>query len=135
VLQKDASGDAGVPDLEARVDLRHRRVPAEAALVDEPGEQEGGQRLRVRGDDVQAVGGDRLGPAALANAEALFDQRRVLVEEHDRNAGHVGGFPHPVDERPQVRHARRLQRPGRSTLVRLADVAGGTQALLHEPEL
>ena len=135
VLHADASGDFGVPDLEARVDLRHRRVPAEAALVDEPGEQERGERLGIRRDDVEAVGGDGLGPAALANAEALFDERRVLVEEHDRDAGHVGGFAHPVGERLQVSHARRVQRPGRSAPVRFADVAGGTQAVVHEPDL
>src|SRR5205809_7978069 len=69
MLQEDAPGDAGITDPEGRVDLRHRRVPAEAALVDELREQERRERLGVRGDDVEAVRGDRLGPAALANAE------------------------------------------------------------------
>ena len=45
-----------------------------------------------------------LGPA--------FDERRVLVKEHDQDARHVGGFAHPVDERFQVSHVRRVQRPG-----------------------
>ena len=65
----------------------------------------------------------------------LFDERRVLVKEHDRDAGHVGGFAHPVGERLQVSHARRVQRPGRSASVRFADVASGTQAVVREPDL
>src|SRR2546425_5571481 len=81
VLHEDLSGDLVVADPEGRVDPRHRRVPAEAALVDEAGEQERGEWLGVRGDDVQAVGADGLGPPALANADALFDERRALVEE------------------------------------------------------
>ena len=57
---------------------------------------------------------------------------RSKVKSH---AGHVGGSAHPVDERFQVRHARRVQRPWRAAPVRFADVAGGTQAVVHEPDL
>ena len=103
--------------------------------VDQPSEQERGERLGIRRDDVQAVGGDDLGPAVLADAETLFDERRVPVEEHDRHTRHVGGFAHPVDEPLHVSHARRVQRPGRSASVRFADVASGTQAVVREPDL
>ena len=135
VFHEDASGDVGVADLEGRVDVRHRRVPVEATLVDQSREHERRERLGVRGDHVQGVGGDGLVPPALANAEALFDERPVPVEERDRDARHVGRIAHAVDERLQLRDPRRVQRPGCSTPVRLADVPGRPYALLDQRDL
>src|SRR5260370_17180913 len=66
---QDASGGVRVPGPEARVDPRHRCVPVEAALVDETGQQEGGERLGVRRDQEEAIGGHPLPPAPPPNPQ------------------------------------------------------------------
>jgi hypothetical protein len=104
-------------------------------LFRQPGEQERGERLGVGSDHVEGVGRDRLGPATLAHSKARLDERGVPVEEGDGDARYVRGLSHPLDERPQLCDAWAVQRPGRSAPVHLADVAGRTQALVHERQL
>ena len=135
MLHEDARGHVGIADPEGGMDLCHRGVPAEAALVDEPGQHQRRQRLGVGRDHVEGVGGDGLGAAALAHAEAVLDQHRVLLEEHDGEAGHVGDSAHLVDEPPELGHARGVERTRRSPGPALDDVSGRTQALGDERQL
>ena len=81
VLHEHLLRRRGVAELERWVELRDRLVPAQLLLVDELGEQERRQRLRVRRGDEQRVRVDRVGLAQLLHAEAARPDDLPAVDE------------------------------------------------------
>ena len=126
---------AVVAEPERRQQVRHRRVPRDLVLIDEPREQQRRQRLRVRGNHVEAVGVDWCGRAEFADAEAARKHGLAVLHEADRDAGHARRLACRLDERAEGGDPGRVERMCGLAGKRLARVALRQQSIEDEADL
>ena len=128
VLHQHLLRGGGVAELEGRVDLRDRLVPAQLLLVHQLGEEERRHRLRVRRGDEERVRVDRVRLAQLVDAEAALVDDLAAVDEAKADAGDVELLHPRRDEVLQRRDALRVERVRLLPRERLARVALRAQA-------
>ena len=88
-----------------RVDIGHRFIEPELALLDELHGGDGGDRLGHRGDAEDGIERHWRAVAKEARAERAFVKQALVGQRHGHDAGHVLGIhrlaEHTVNARPR----------------------------------
>ena len=132
VLHKHVCGRLRIAELECRIHVGDRRVPGELAEVHLLRQQQRRQRLSVGRDEEQRVGVDELWLPQLAHAESAGKPHLAVLEQTDGHARHILRYARLVNEIGQELQPAGVELVRRSAGERLADIAGGSQAVRDE---
>src|ERR1700733_3212163 len=135
VLDEEAPRGCGVAEFETGKQFGDGCVPGDAMFIDELGEQQGGHRLRIRGDHEPRVAVWLLHAAQFFHSKSASENNLAILNHAETDSGYAQNFLSLLDEAAQLANARLIEGVRFLSCKRLTAVALGQQAAENQGKL